>query len=83
MYRIGDDYFAEEFRALWVDGYYPYIQQKEWVAALPAPGPDETNDVNDLTEDQQEMLVAISQGAVQFFAGAPGAGNTCDPANQP
>lgn len=77
MYRTGDNNFDEGLRALWVDGYYPYIQQKEWVAALPAPGPDETNDVNDLTEDQQEMLVAISQGAVQFFAGAPGGG--CDP----
>lgn len=77
MYRTGDNNFDEGLRALWVDGYYPYIQQKEWVAALPAPGPDETNDVNDLTEDQQEMLVAISQGAVQFFAGAPGSG--CDP----
>lgn len=78
MYRTGDNNFDEGLRALWVDGYYPYIQQKEWVAALPAPAdPDETNNVNDLTEDEQEMLVAISQGAVQFFAGAPGGG--CDP----
>ena len=78
MYRTGDNNFDEGLRALWVDGYYPYIQQKEWVAALPAPAdPDETNNLSDLTEDEQEMLVAISQGAVQFFAGDPGSG--CDP----
>ncbi|MEQ3723661.1 hypothetical protein [Alcanivorax sp.] len=84
LYRTGDVNFDAGLRALWVDGYYPYIQQKEWVDALPAPAdPDDTNNVNDLTEDQQEMLVALSQGAVQFFAGAPVPGNTCDPANQP
>lgn len=78
LYRTGDGNFDAGLRALWVDGFYPYIQQKEWVDALPAPAdPDDTNNVNDLTEDQQEMLVALSQGAVQFFAGAPGGG--CDP----
>lgn len=83
MYRTGDANFDAGLRALWVDGYYPYIQQKEWVDALPAPAdPDDTNNVNDLPEPQQEMLVAISQGGVQFFAGAPG-DVTCDPAAQP
>jgi len=78
MYRTGDDNFDAGLRALWVDGYYPYIQQKEWIAALSPPASGEPdNTVNDLPEDQQEMLVAISQGAVQFFAGAPGGG--CDP----
>jgi hypothetical protein len=78
MFRTGDGNFDEGLRALWVDGYYPYIQQKEWVAALPPPASSEPdNTADDLSEDQQEMLVAISQGAVQFFAGAPG--DACDP----
>ena len=78
MYRTGDDNFDVGLRALWVDGYYPYIQQKEWVAALSPPASDEPdNTVSDLPEDQQEMLRAISQGAVQFFSGDPG--GACDP----
>ena len=70
MYRTGDDNFEAGLRALWIDDFYPYVQQKEWVDALPEGG--------ELTDEQVLFFTAISSGAVEFFAGAPG--GACDPA---
>ncbi len=77
MYRTGDPNFNAGLRAVWVDDFYPYVQQKEWIEDL-GPAPEGQNyTVADLPEAQQEMLVAISTGAVQFFAGQ--SGDSCDP----
>lgn len=76
MYRTGDPNFNANMRAAWIDDFYPYMQQKAWIDALP-PKPDGENTLDDLNDDQVEMLVAISRGAVQFFVGQPG--DACDP----
>ena len=87
LYRISDPNFDAGIRAAWLDGtddltlgllvgYYPYMQGRAWIDALP-PKADGENSLLDLDEDQQEMLLAIRLGAAQFFAGAPG--DACDP----
>lgn len=87
LYRIADPNFEAGVRAAWIDGagdeplplligYYPYSQGNDWIDLLP-PKADGENGLTDLDEDQLEMLVAIRQGAAQFFAGAPG--DACDP----
>lgn len=76
MYRLSDGNFNDGLRAAWVDDYYPYVQQKAWIEDLGTP-PEGGFTTSDLPEEQQEFLVSIVQGAVQFFAGLPGGG--CDP----
>lgn len=77
MYRLSDGNFNDGLRAAWVDDFFPYVQQKAWIEDLGPPPAEVRFNTSDLPEDQQEMLVAISQGAVQFFAGLPG--GSCDP----
>ncbi|MQX54066.1 hypothetical protein [Alcanivorax sediminis] len=83
MFRLSDANFDDGLRAAWIDGFYPYVLEKELIAALPDKADGSDNTYLDLDEADQELLIVLGKlafgkgGAVQFFAGLPGGG--CDP----
>lgn len=69
MYRLGDDNFEIGLRAKWVEQtYLPFIMLEQEFADPP-------------TDDESKVFNSFTEGAVQFFKGAPGDQN-CDPMEQ-
>lgn len=65
MYRLSDENFEIGLRAKWVEQtYLPFIMLEESFAEPP-------------TDLESNLFLSLTEGAVQFFEGAPG--GSCDP----